>query len=62
VGVPPQAGGKGTLVLVRGPGVALLKSAALTLVSVQPWAARKPASVLDKVGAAWPPSEQLAVP
>lgn len=47
--------------LLRGAGVAAVKSSALLLVSVQPSALRRGAAVLPEAGARPAPSKQVAV-
>src|SRR3546814_19449393 len=61
-GWPPPAHTFGAEALLRGFGVPDVKSAPLTLVSVQPPPLRSAAVVLLSPGAASEPSEQLALP
>lgn len=51
-----------TLALLRGDGVALIKSSALTSVSIQPSSKRRSAVVLESPAPAIPPSALLALP
>src|SRR5690606_31546393 len=61
-GVPPPPQGAGGVAPLRGAGAALEKSAALWLLSTQPWSARKAARALSSAGAAPAPSKKLAPP
>src|SRR5215468_6798454 len=58
---PPPLHALGALAELRGAGAAVVKSAALLLVSVQPPPARNPAVVLDWVGVAPLPSKLSAL-
>jgi hypothetical protein len=61
VGVPPPHGLAGDA-LLRGAAAAVAKSALLLSVSVQPFAARKSASVVLGAGAVPEPSKKFAAP